>query len=241
MRWRCRWKTLWPAASPLFVTTRKSSSPSCFATAAATVIKWPRMPECSAVAAPSPRSPARTFGMMSTCVGATGLMSLNARHLASSYTMSLGIFRPMIASKMVGSAVSRAPAPSRAPHRPLASQLRSTAVISSRTRIASSSTVVMCAHHARSFGPSAPAAASRGCDGGAPSGVMMASSNRGSMYVTKTIVGKSVASAREISLPVRYGPSLSVRSSATAICARSARIASARELCAPNGDFSASL
>ena len=56
---RCRWNTLCPALSPLLVTRRKSSSPSCLAMAEAATIRWPRVAACSGVAAPRPVSPSR--------------------------------------------------------------------------------------------------------------------------------------------------------------------------------------
>mmetsp|Transcript_17075 Transcript_17075/g.54461 ORF Transcript_17075/g.54461 Transcript_17075/m.54461 type:complete len:218 (+) Transcript_17075:112-765(+) len=69
-------------------------------------MRCPRMSFWSSRALLSMVRPSRTLGMTRKCVGATGAMSLKARHLSSWYTMLAGIVPSMILSNMVGAPVS---------------------------------------------------------------------------------------------------------------------------------------
>src|SRR4051794_17974135 len=89
--WKCRWRTLCPAAAPEFVTSLKPSRamPSSRASWAATPNMWPSIGPLSSVRLAADVMCSR--GMSRMCTGALGEMSRNAITTSSSKTMSAGI------------------------------------------------------------------------------------------------------------------------------------------------------
>src|SRR5262245_7874941 len=111
MRCRCTWNTVCPASLFVLKTVRNppADSPRSFAIAAARLTSSPTI-------ASSPAARALSDGMWrlgttSTCVGACGLMSLNAHTRSSSYTIDAGISRPMMRQKRQSAMVAAILAP----------------------------------------------------------------------------------------------------------------------------------
>mmetsp|Transcript_42174 Transcript_42174/g.100112 ORF Transcript_42174/g.100112 Transcript_42174/m.100112 type:complete len:230 (+) Transcript_42174:398-1087(+) len=164
--------------------------------------------------------------MSSKWVGALGLMSLKTSTLLSSYTTSEGISLARILSKMVAGAMSRFPARWIASQRPFLAQKSRPPCTSPATRANTGSVSWIVENHLARVGNSVSGEKT------SPDG-----RKRGSMFHTKSIVGKMAASAIESSEPARYGPAGSAASLRILSCLRSSAIASVRDAYIPKGGF----
>mmetsp|Transcript_41526 Transcript_41526/g.125843 ORF Transcript_41526/g.125843 Transcript_41526/m.125843 type:complete len:219 (+) Transcript_41526:429-1085(+) len=179
---------------------------------------------CSGFDSRNDDNPARSLGMTNTCAGDAGLISSKARRSFSSLTIEAGMSPATILSKIVSGAASRTPAIQMVSHRPLASHCSRAPCTSSYTLAKSGSPSFTASNHAPILGGRAS---------------FSGTSNLGSMYFTNTIVGNSVASARDTSLPHRYKPSVSPPSSIAPSmmpsCFLNSATASFLIRCIPNG------
>ena len=97
--WICKWKTVWPASSPVLIIVLQLSKPALLAISVPFKSKWPSNSWSSFVI--SFKLGMGFLGIIKMWVGAWGVISLKAKHYSSLKTSSQGISPQRILSKIV--------------------------------------------------------------------------------------------------------------------------------------------